>query len=133
MVRLSIVLILILANISCATIMQGTTQKIGVSSSPSGAKVFVDGVEKGVTPTIIEVSREEHILTLRLEGHEERSQPLTAETMSGWVWGNIIFGGIIGLAFDLAAKGVYLVSPEQYNGEMKKIETKAVTASAPSI
>ena len=35
---------------SCATIILGPTQSIGISSSPSKAKIFINGEEIGNTP-----------------------------------------------------------------------------------
>jgi hypothetical protein len=32
--------------VACATIMHGTSQQIGVSSSPTGAQVTVDGLQR---------------------------------------------------------------------------------------
>ncbi len=40
--------------------------------------------------------------------------------MSGWVWGNIFFGGLIGLAVDAITGGLYNLSPEQINAELRK-------------
>ncbi|NIO49571.1 MAG: PEGA domain-containing protein [Candidatus Aminicenantes bacterium] len=35
---------------NCATIISGTSQKIPVTSNPSGAKIIVDGIEVGNAP-----------------------------------------------------------------------------------
>lgn len=39
--------------------------------------------------------------------------------VSGWVWGNIVFGGIIGLAVDAISGGLYRLSPEQVMAELR--------------
>ena len=64
---------LVLMGVGCATIIHGTHQNIAVNSSPSGAKVIVWGVEKGKTPTIINLPRGESgnlILRFEKEGYE---------------------------------------------------------------
>jgi hypothetical protein len=117
-----IVLIMSLAVLawSCATIMHGTSQKIGISSSPSGAKVIVDNADFGATPTFAELKRgDDHIVKISLEGYQTAELTIT-KSVSGWVWGNIVFGGLIGLAVDAISGGLYNLSPEQLNAELKK-------------
>lgn len=38
--------------------------------------------------------------------------------VSGWVAGNIVFGGLIGLAIDAASGGMYKLSPEQVDARL---------------
>lgn len=102
----------------CATIMHGTKQGVGISSMPSAAKVTVDNSVKGVTPVVLELSRKDnHIVKLELDGYQAYETTLTRKT-SGWVWGNIVFGGIPGLAVDAISGGLYVLTPEQISGQM---------------
>ena len=104
----------------CATIMHGSSQKIGISSSPTGAKVSVDNVSFGTTPLFVSLKRgDDHIVTIELEGYQKVQLTIT-KSVSGWVWGNILFGGLIGLAIDAGSGGLYELSPEQFNAELKK-------------
>jgi hypothetical protein len=110
----------------CATIMHGTSQNIGFSSNPTGAKVTVDGASVGVTPMFAKLSRkDEHIVKLELEGYEPAELTLTKGT-SGWVWGNIVIGGLIGLAVDAISGGLYDLNPEQLNAELRKQGTSSI-------
>lgn len=109
-----------LATVGCATIMHGTTQKIGISSSPTGATVTVDNKPLGSTPLFADLKRGEvHVVTIEMAGYEKSQLTLT-KSVSGWVWGNIVFGGLIGLAIDAISGGLYNLSPEQLNAELKK-------------
>jgi uncharacterized protein YceK len=110
----------------CATIMHGSSQKIGISSTPSGAKVTVDGKDNGVTPAFASLKRgDEHVVKIELEGYEKAELTIT-KTSSGWVWGNIIFGGLIGLVVDIADGAIYNLTPEQLNAELRKQGTSAI-------
>ena len=42
---------------------------------------------------------------------------LTRKT-NGWVWGNIVFGGIIGLIIDASSGAMYKLTPEQVNAQL---------------
>jgi len=107
---------------SCATIMQGTTQDIGVSSSPIKATVKLDGVIKGETPLTLEIKRKKGgTIRIEKEGYEPAEIILTKK-MSGWVFGNIIFGGIPGLIIDLVAGGTYQLKPESINVNLTKVD-----------
>ena len=115
----SFVLILILL-VGCATIMQGPKQNVGISSIPSGAKVTIDGQIVGYTPLTVELSRKDnHVIRIELEGYSPYEITLTRK-VSGWVAGNIIFGGIIGLAIDAITGSMYKLTPEQIQAELKK-------------
>ncbi len=56
---------------SCASIFTGSKRRVLFESNPSGAKVFVNGFEKGVTPAQIKVEADDRI-DFRLEGYKER-------------------------------------------------------------
>jgi hypothetical protein len=90
-----------------------------VSSSPTGARVTVNGMERGVTPVIADLKRKDnHVIKVTMDGYQTFEMALT-RSVSGWVWGNIVFGGIVGLAVDAITGGLYKLSPEQVTAELK--------------
>jgi uncharacterized protein YceK len=103
----------------CASIMHGTTQQVAVSSSPTGAQVTVDAMERGVTPVIADLKRKDnHVVRVTMDGYQPFEMALT-RSVSGWVWGNIVFGGLIGLAVDAITGGLYKIAPEQVTADLK--------------
>lgn len=112
---------------ACATIMHGSTQDIAVSSQPSGATVMVDNERLGETPVTAEMDRgSEHTIELELEGYEPYEIQVT-KNVSGWVAGNIVFGGLIGLAVDAATGGLYKLSPKEVNAELSEADMAVST------
>lgn len=104
---------LVAALSGCASIMNGTRQAVGISSSPTASAVTVDGVSHGRTPVVAQLMRKDnHIVRIELEGYQPFEATLT-QSVSGWVWGNIVFGGLIGLAVDAISGGLYKLTPEQ--------------------
>jgi len=102
----------------CATIMHGTSQSVGFSSKPTGASVTVDSQPKGNTPLIVNLSRKDnHVVQINLEGYQPYEATIT-RGLSGWVIGNLVFGGLIGLAVDAISGGLYKLTPEQINAEL---------------
>lgn len=60
-----------LITTSCASILTGSKRKVLFESEPSGAKIFVNGFEKGKTPTQIKVAADDRI-DFRLDDYRER-------------------------------------------------------------
>lgn len=110
--KLGATLCLSLQLTSCATIINGTTQKIPLDSYPQGANVSVDGNYMGITPTVVEVKRKhDHFVTFDKEGFCPQTIQLT-HVVSGAVAGNIIAGGLIGWGVDACSGGQYRLIPE---------------------
>lgn len=77
----------------CATLTSGTTQRIVVTSSPSGATVMLDSVVIGVTPVSAEIPRKSpRILTVtHPRAAAETLAVYPTETESAFYW-NLLWG-----------------------------------------
>lgn len=105
---------------ACASIMHGTTQEVGISSSPTNARVTVNNMPLGQTPLVAKLDRgNNHIVKIELEGFQPFEATLTKK-VSGWVWGNVVFGGLIGLAVDAMSGGLYNLTPEQLSAQLAR-------------
>lgn len=117
-------LALLIPLAACATIMHGTSQGVGISSTPTAATVTVDNKPQGTTPLVANLSRKDnHVVRITMPGYQPYETTLTRGT-SGWVWGNIVFGGIPGLIVDAVSGGLYKLTPEQITSTMT---TAAIT------
>ena len=86
----------------CATVVSGTTQKIPVSSNPTGAVAKVDGGISAITPTVFNLERKsEHTIEITKEGYKTAIIAIK-HALNGAVWGNILAGGVIGAAVDMS-------------------------------
>lgn len=111
---------LALLTAGCASIMHGTKQDIGISSTPTNARVTVNNMPLGQTPLVAKLARgDNHIVKIELDGYQPFEATLTKK-VSGWVWGNIVFGGIIGLAIDAMSGGLYVLTPEQLSAQLAR-------------
>ena len=103
----------------CASIIHGSTQALAVQSNPSGAAIAVNGVRNAQTPATLSLDRKSpHSLEITLDGYRPFQMQLQRGT-SGWVWGNIVFGGLIGLVVDASTGAMYKLSPEQVNAQLE--------------
>ncbi|HEV3112339.1 MAG TPA: PEGA domain-containing protein [Candidatus Binataceae bacterium] len=85
----------------CATVINGTTQRVQIDSTPSGAEVLIDDSQQLVTtPATVKLSRRDsHKLVFHKPGYQDTTESLTSG-MSGWILGNLIAGGVVGMAID---------------------------------
>ena len=106
------VALLALSTAACAAIIHGSYQDVPVNTVPSGVTVTVLG-RTYTTPATIELKRNDPPLTLHFhkDGYEDVDYTLTKK-VDGWIVGNIVFGGIIGLIVDFAAGSAYNIRPE---------------------
>ena len=114
--------VLAVGSTGCATIMHGTRQDVSITSVPSGAAVTVNGQDKGKTPIAVELARKDkHLVKVELAGYLPFEQYLVRK-VSGWVWGNLVFGGIPGLAVDAITGGLYKVAPEEVTATLREVK-----------
>ena len=115
----------LLALGACCTIIHGTSEDIAISSQPTGAQVAVDNRPFGLTPVTANLSRKDnHTIKITLAGYQPFEMNL-GHHVSGWVWGNIIFGGLIGLAVDAISGGLYEINQNQILAQLAQTHSSA--------
>lgn len=103
---------------SCATIVNGPNQSVAIASNPANAAIWVDNNYAGNSPMIVQLSRKDnHVVSIELEGYQPHVITFSRK-VSGWVCGNIFFGGIIGVAIDAVSGGLYCLTPDQIQAEL---------------
>jgi hypothetical protein len=114
----------ILFSTGCASVMSGTTQTITIKTKPAGAKAtFFDNKGEAIsvqnTPCTVPLKRSGHY-TLKIE--KDDYAPLELEmkrTVNGWYFGNVIFGGLLGLAIvDPATGAMFTFSPSTIDARL---------------
>lgn len=97
----------------CATIIKGSRQEVNFASVPSEAQFTIldnkggQEIHRGVTPQIVTLKRKKSY-TVRFEksGFKTREIPI-AKGVNGWVFGNVVFGGLIGIIIDASNGSIY--------------------------
>lgn len=105
---LSLALFAGIALSSCASIVSKSDWPVTISSNPAGAMIKVidedgDVVHTGVAPFSVTLSARDGFFTkadydveATLAGHNTAHSRMSAK-INGWYFGNIIFGGLLGL------------------------------------
>ena len=117
-VRLLLLGALALGAGACATVVGGTTQEVLVQSEPSGAGCRVErqGAAVGVIPSTpgkvtLPRSKQNAVVNCTKDGFEA-SQAVLVARFNGATLGNILVGGLVGIAVD-AASGANNKYPER--------------------
>ena len=112
LMAISVFLCFLLVVTGCATIMSGLKQNVIILSNPRNAFVTINGVPHGRTPLALDLERkDDHYVKIEMEGYEPYEVTITRQ-INGWVWGNILIGGLIGLAIDFGSGAIYSLNPE---------------------
>lgn len=106
---------------SCATIMNGDMVLMPVGTVPPQAKLLING-QQYLSPAMVLVPRGKgnFVLHVEKEGYQSVDIPLK-ESINGWVWGNILFGGIVGLVIDFATGRAYDIDPEEVDTPLQTL------------
>ena len=110
--NLSIILmaLTLILTTSCASILTGSKRKVLFETEPSGAKVFVNGFEKGKTPVELKVRADDRI-DFRLDDYKERVVVMDSKFNLVAILNGI---GILGWGIDALT------------GSLKRVDTKYV-------
>jgi hypothetical protein len=114
----------------CATIVHGTSEKVQIDSSPGGAEVVIDDARHVTTPAAVELSRNtDHQLKFRKPGYQDETETLTSG-VSGWVFGNLVGGGLVGAAIDVSDGAARKLSTDNVDATLKPIVSSSSTPAA---
>lgn len=113
----------IAASAGCASIVGDSKYPVLVSSAPLGAAFEITNkagriVQSGSTPATIVLKSgrgyfkgETYTLRFKKGGYPEQVTVLNSR-LSGWYWGNIVFGGLIGMLIVDPLTGAMFKLPE---------------------
>ncbi len=116
----------------CATIVNGTTQRVQIDSTPGGATVVIDDSQQLVTtPAAVNLSRRDaHKLVFHKPGYQDATENLTSG-MSGWILGNVIAGGVVGIAIDASDGAGRKLSADNINVTLTPLPAPTNAAAVP--
>lgn len=135
---ISMTVLIALASSGCASILHGGKRTVSINTVPAGATASVtkangtETVSVTTTPTTVTLNQragffkgQSYNVKLELAGYNTVEVPLKA-TISGWYFGNILFGGLIGiLIVDPATGAMWNLSPDKID---RTLSAKQISA-----
>jgi uncharacterized protein YceK len=123
----SLLFLLVVCSFSgCASIVSKTKWPFSVESEPSGAHISITNkkgyeVYKGKTPAAMQLksgagffSKESYVVEISMDGYDTKKINVECK-LNAWYFGNVVFGGVVGLLiidpatgamFKLASEGL---------------------------
>jgi hypothetical protein len=118
----------------CATIVAKSSQTITVSSVPEAAAVRISNaagvdVHSGNTPMTVTLKKgrgyfkpEHYTVRISKEGFQPHELRIDG-AINGWYFGNILFGGLIGmLAVDPSTGAMYTLKPDKLDAALTMLK-----------
>jgi hypothetical protein len=118
----------------CATIVAKSSQTITVSSVPEDAAVRIsnasgEAVHSGNTPMTVTLKKgrgyfkpEHYTVRINKEGFQPQELKIDG-AINGWYFGNILFGGLIGmLAVDPSTGAMYTLKPDAVEAALASLQ-----------
>lgn len=129
---------------SCASIVSHSRWPVAINSVPVGATVSITNrggkeVFNGPTPAATYLAsgagffrRESYTLTFSKPGFNPQTLPLTT-SVNGWYFGNLLFGGAIGmLIVDPATGAMYRLDQSQVQAALAQTQALVQPAATPN-
>lgn len=112
------------AFLACGTIFKGSSADVRINSSPSGAQVFVNDINRGTTPQSLSLKRNrDYVLDFRRDGYESVKVEVNKTFDLGTtVVGNIFSWGLLGIVVDLASGAAYSLEPADLQANMRDLQ-----------
>jgi hypothetical protein len=127
----------------CASIVSKSKWPVSFKSDPPGAQVTVTdesgkNVRHGVTPTTMKLASgggyfraQNYQVDMKLDGYKEDKGVIQTD-LNGWYFGNVVFGGLVGLLAVDPATGAMWSLPNEYSVKLMKCDTAAAPVSVES-
>lgn len=133
----SIVLSSAILFTSCASIVSKSSYPISINSAPSEAQIVIKdkkGIEifSGQTPATLKLKsgsgffgKARYQVTFNKSGYQTKTVPVEFK-LNGWYFGNLLFGGVLGmLIIDPATGAMYKIETEFLNETLLPTKTTA--------
>ncbi len=119
--RIAILFILIISFENCATIFSGSKTMISINTIPEGAKVQINGIEKGITPVKVILKKKifKNNVTVTKEGYQSKNFKLKREfnfisVLNLFNW--------IGWGIDYLTGSVMSFNPKHYEEKLELLK-----------
>lgn len=132
---------LIVVSSSCASIVSKTSYPVTVDSTPREASVTIknrrgEQVFTGKTPAVARLKsgagffkNAKYSVTISKPGFADKTVELTA-TINGWYFGNLVFGGLLGLLIiDPATGAMYKLKQTDVNETLQSQNSTTSTSN----
>ena len=125
----------VVALSACATVTRGTSQKYEIMTTPTAANVKLSTGQTCVSPCNLKLKRKNgFVVTASKEGYQNATATVEAKVRGGGAAGaagNILLGGVIGIAVDATNGSMNDLTPNPLHMELRPLTAVSAVESAP--
>jgi len=123
----------LLTPTGCASLVSGRHAEVAINTNPPGANVAVHDtngrmVAAAQTPAVVTLKRGDWFLkqarytaTIEKPGYQTAHVPIDSR-VNPWIFGNVVFGGLVGLAVDPYTGAMWRPDKKEINQELVALD-----------
>lgn len=112
--------------IGCATIVSGRSQKVAIATTPSEAVITINGMVQK-SPCVFTLDRTIPMYQIKIEKEGYKTVEISLRRgVNGWIFGNILFGGLIGIAIDICSGSANKFTPSEIEQNLVPVGGDAI-------
>lgn len=118
----------------CASLFNASPSLLNIMTNPQNAKVTITGLQNmerltKQTPCTVYLNKgSDYTVKIELAEYQSEEIPIR-RSISGWFWGNLLLGGIIGMVIDYGTANMWAHEPIGLNIDLSKISSLPDTIS----
>ena len=105
----------------CGALFNSGPAHVMFTSTPAGAEVWIDGMRRGTTPTVVDLQKDrDHTVVFRKAGYADVSVTLTKKLAAGYVILDVL-GGLVPVIIDAATGSWFVLSTDAVHGTLDPV------------
>lgn len=105
----------------CGTLLIDNPQKVVITSGPPGARVEIDGAEKGVTPLEVQLTTDKsYDVVVTASGYPPQARVIRRSIKALYIVGDILLA-VIPLIVDIATDSLHTLSPKEIHVQFEPV------------
>lgn len=119
----------------CATIFKGSNENVKVNATPAAATIVVKAqtgqvMYQGEVPTEVKLPKKNtYTVEVALAGYKSQTIYI-GQSVTGWFWGNLCLGGVVGMVIDWATGSMWDLNPNQIDVKLAIAMTNSASGPA---
>jgi len=131
---LSLLAVAVLVS-GCATIFTGTDANVKVTADPAAAAIVIKSQTgqvfyQGEVPASVKLPKKNsYSVEIAVAGYKTQTV-IISQGVTGWFWGNLCLGGVIGMLIDWGSGGMWDLNPTQIDAKLAVAMTDGAAGHA---
>jgi uncharacterized protein YceK len=133
--KLLVLLAIALLLSGCATLFTGTDANVKVTADPGTANAVIKTqggqvVYDGAVPATVKLPKKNSYTVEITQAGYKTQTVFISQGVTGWFWGNLCLGGVVGMLIDWGTGGMWDLHPSQIDAKLAMAKVDGVDGPA---